>query len=260
MRLPRFYRKNFLLRHAWTRALYLHQDVDTKFWDGQTRHAPRRICRLFKFWREWAELRAESDLVFSSYRGGDVVDVGAAEGWYGCLLAPLTPKMFLAVEPDFSFYSKCLLTFSYLQSTFPKTSFVALPQACGNGNPLRFTYQYGHISQAGPDTPPEAGSLPGLPLDRIVEFFGLQPGFLKVDVEGFEQEVLEGAKETVVRHRPILLVEMHKFQAGYPGACAWLEAWLNSLGYLGQKFFESDGITRTLWKPHPTGNSHIVSK
>jgi len=117
-----------------------------------------------------------------------------------------------------------------------------------------------YISGRAGHPPPEAGSLPGLPLDRIVEFFGLQPGFLKVDVEGFEQEGLEGAKQTVVRHRPILLVQMHKFQAGYPGACAWLKAWLNSLGYLGQKFFESDGITRTLWKPHPTGNSHIVSK
>lgn len=260
MRLPRFYRKRFLLRHAWTRALYLHQDVETRFWDGQTRQAPRRIGRLFKFWREWGELREESDLVFSSYRGGDVLDVGAAEGWYGCLLAPLKPPMFFAFEPDLSFYSKCLLTFSYLQSAFPNTSFVALPQACGNGTPLRFTYQYGHISQVGPDTPPEAGSLPGLPLDRMVDFFGLKPGFLKVDVEGFEREVLEGAKETVVRYRPILLVEMHKFQAGYLGTCAWLETWLSALGYTGQRFFESDGMTRTLWKPDLTENLHIGSR
>lgn len=33
-------------------------------------------------------------------------------------------------------------------------------------------------------------------------------GFLKVDVEGFEQEVLEGARETIARDRPVLLVEM----------------------------------------------------
>ena len=249
MRWPRFYRKRFLLGHAWTRALYLHQEVATAFWDGHVRLAPRRSARLFDVWRNWDELRAESNLAFESFRGGDVLDVGAAEGWYGCLLAPLRPPKILAMEPDLPFYTKCLQNFSYLQSVFPETSFVALPKACGSGKPLHFTYQYGHLALAGPGTPAEVGSLPTMTIDRLVEFFGLKPGFLKVDVEGFEEEVLAGARETVSHHRPVLLLELHKFSPDPVGTRTRLDAWLQALGYHGHSFFESESLCRMLWKP-----------
>lgn len=86
-------------------------------------------------------------------------------------------------------------------------------------------------------------------LDRAVEFFGLQPGFLKVDVEGFEEEVLAGAKETIARHLPTLLLELHKFCPDFPGTRSRVETWLSSLGYTGRMFFESDILCRTLWTP-----------
>ena len=35
-------------------------------------------------------------------------------------------------------------------------------------------------------------------------------GFMKIDVEGFEREVLEGARETIARERPTLLIEMEE--------------------------------------------------
>jgi len=41
-------------------------------------------------------------------------------------------------------------------------------------------------------------------------------GFIKIDVEGFEQEVLEGAKETLRRDRPNLLVEMEEIHTKTP--------------------------------------------
>ena len=249
MRWPRFYRKRFLLRYSWTRALYLHQEVATKFWDGHVRLAPRRIKRLFDLWREWEELRMESSLAYEAYQGGDVLDVGAADGWYSCLLAPLRPSKILAMEPDLAFYPKCLKNFAYLQSVFPDTSFVVLPKACGSGQPLHFTFQYGHLAQAGPGTPAEVGSLPTMTIDHLVEFFGLKPGFLKVDVEGFEEEVLAGAREAITRHRPVLLLELHKFSRDPQGFRSRLESWLHSLDYRGQCFFDSDVLCRILWKP-----------
>lgn len=249
MRWPRFYRKKFLQRHSWTRALFMHQDVPTRFWDGQVRSAPRRVARIFDLWRRLPELKMESDVAFQAYRGGDVIDVGAAAGWYSCLLGPSRPAKMLAMEPDPAFYPECLQTLTSLQALFPETSFIALPQACGSGKPLRFTYQHGHLAQAGPGTSEPVGSLPTLPLDRVVEFFALQPGFIKVDVEGFEEEVLAGARGTISRHLPVLLLELHKFCPDFSGVRTRLETWLVSLGYGGRTFFQSDTVCRTLWTP-----------
>ena len=47
------------------------------------------------------------------------------------------------------------------------------------------------------------------PLDEIVpEALGDEPvGFIKIDVEGYELDVLRGASSTIRRHRPTLLIE-----------------------------------------------------
>ena len=42
---------------------------------------------------------------------------------------------------------------------------------------------------------------------KTLDSFDLEPEFIKIDVEGFEYEVLSGAKNTINTHRPILLIE-----------------------------------------------------
>ena len=61
-----------------------------------------------------------------------------------------------------------------------------------------------------------------------------EPGFIKIDVEGFERKVLEGALETLARFRPRLLVEIQEAHTGEP-----LEetlAFVCGLGYQGLIF------------------------
>src|SRR5205085_11796515 len=41
-------------------------------------------------------------------------------------------------------------------------------------------------------------------------------GFIKIDVEGFEQQVLAGATGTIARDRPNLLIEIEEAQSGVP--------------------------------------------
>jgi len=50
-------------------------------------------------------------------------------------------------------------------------------------------------------------TVPAVSLDSIVANRGLQPDFLKVDVEGHEQQVFRGAPATLRRYRPLILFE-----------------------------------------------------
>lgn len=42
---------------------------------------------------------------------------------------------------------------------------------------------------------------------KTLDEFDLSPSFIKIDVQGFEYEVLEGARKTIQKHRPVLLIE-----------------------------------------------------
>jgi FkbM family methyltransferase len=55
----------------------------------------------------------------------------------------------------------------------------------------------------------ERFTVPVTTVDEQVAQTGLVPDFILIDVEGFEIVVLEGARNTVLRHRPTVVVEMH---------------------------------------------------
>jgi FkbM family methyltransferase len=57
-----------------------------------------------------------------------------------------------------------------------------------------------------------AGSIPMRPLDD----FGLESvDFMKVDVEGYERFVIEGARETLLRCKPVVIIEQKEFGSRY---------------------------------------------
>jgi FkbM family methyltransferase len=63
-------------------------------------------------------------------------------------------------------------------------------------------------------------------------------GFMKIDVEGFERDVLEGGKETIIRERPRIYIEIEqRFHPSKP--IAEIFSQIRSLGYAG--FFFHDG-------------------
>lgn len=51
--------------------------------------------------------------------------------------------------------------------------------------------------------------VPQFSIPSLVGRTGLQPTHLKIDVEGFEAEVIEGAAEVLRRARPVLFLELH---------------------------------------------------
>lgn len=87
-------------------------------------------------------------------------------------------------------------------------------------------YNFGGISM---QTTAErtAGALPvrGVPLDDLLDDTW-DVGFIKIDVEGFEQRVLEGARKTIARHRPFIYLENDRVDKSRA-----LIEWLWAAGY-----------------------------
>jgi len=51
------------------------------------------------------------------------------------------------------------------------------------------------------------------------------PSIIKIDVEGHELQTLEGAKNTIEKHKPMILIEIHDFENSE------IPKFLESLGY-----------------------------
>ncbi|MEQ8249812.1 MAG: FkbM family methyltransferase [Oceanibaculum nanhaiense] len=81
-------------------------------------------------------------------------------------------------------------------------------------------------------------------LDSLESIKTLHIGFMKIDVEGFESDVVEGGLELIRRDRPAILVEAEERHR--PGAVAALRGLLEPLGYTG--LFRMDGQ----WHPVDT--------
>jgi FkbM family methyltransferase len=72
------------------------------------------------------------------------------------------------------------------------------------------------------------------PLDDV--YFG-NVGFIKIDVEGYEDRVLQGAQRTLERCRPRVLIEAEEHHS--PGSVRRIQAFFNRLGYRGYFVFQS---------------------
>lgn len=79
-----------------------------------------------------------------------------------------------------------------------------------------------------------AAEISSAPLDA---FDYADCGFIKIDVEGHEEEVLEGAKNLIGRSRPVLMIELMEYRS--PGIIDRVTRRLSQLGYGG--YFLSDG-------------------
>ena len=94
---------------------------------------------------------------------------------------------------------------------------VAYNVAVGNGGEISGNSN-GHMFSLGGDTKIKTVKLDDYSFNRV--------DLLKIDVEGFEIEVLQGAKITITRHRPKIIIETHS--KNLRKVC---HEFLSSLGY-----------------------------
>jgi FkbM family methyltransferase len=86
------------------------------------------------------------------------------------------------------------------------------------------------ISPRAPSVYSEYREIP-VRMEKLDEVYDGEAGFIKIDVEGHEEAVLEGARETIRRCRPRLLVE--SIETFAPGGLRRITEFLRTLGFNG---------------------------
>lgn len=140
-------------------------------------------------------------------KGKCLIDVGASIGGWSFLVAKKEPEVDVyAFEP------------------MPKAYNILKERAKGFPNVHPYPYAIGDKDTVGrlgftafgvSGTMDEEINLPGggtidIPVRKLDSIHFPEVGVIKIDTEGYETPVLEGAKETIAKNKPILIIEVHK--------------------------------------------------
>lgn len=204
---------------------------------GEARHALRALCpqpllnwREARFYGRYGEVELHL-LEFLCRRAADAIDVGANDGSYVHYMRRYARHVF-AFEP-------MPLLARTLREKFPRRVTVepiALSDTTGTIE-LRMPVVDGVVVTGCSTVSGRASATyPGyqgieVPMDRLDNVYRGNAGIVKIDVEGHEQAVLDGAVETIRRCRPRVLVEL--LDQLSPGCLARACAYFDRLGYRG---------------------------
>jgi FkbM family methyltransferase len=225
---------------------------NTRFWDGTGRKTDGELAQLFRAWRRSDAQRHESDEVFGAYSGGDVIDVGSYEAWYAALLAPKARvgDRFLLLEPDPRALPKLHRIAAELARLFPHVGFFVLPVAAGNGGPVQMTFPYGEEGHPRVESGDGEGRTRTVRIDDLVTTLSLRPALIKIDVEGAEWNVMEGAERTLAAGEADLMLEVHPKWLPAGVAPADVHGLLERFGYVRHDIEVSGDVAwRELWRP-----------
>jgi len=167
----------------------------------------RYVGRSLELYGEFSP--AESRFFEQLVRPGQtIVEVGANIGAHTVALARrCAPGLLYAFEPQQRLFQ--LLCANLALNGVGNVR--AYPEACGarEGQVRLPDFDYGSAGNFGGVSVVEDDASPGVPV-RLITLDSLAlPAchILKVDVEGYEAQVLRGARETILRLRPLLYVE-----------------------------------------------------
>jgi FkbM family methyltransferase len=172
----------------------------------------------------------------------DAIDVGAHLGAYihfmrraARLVYAYEPVPWLAEELRGKFPSRVIIR-NLALSNANGTAVLHIPSRQGRLEP----------SLAKLDRPKEDGAEKWVDFRvercRLDDHYAGEVGFLKIGVEGHEQEVLQGTRETIDRCRPNILVEIEERFA--PGQVMRVRRFFAALGYRG--YFLDHGVLREI--------------
>jgi len=213
-------------------------------------------------WRAWQAVRfGEPEIHLLRYlvdpmRGA--IDVGSAEGVYAFFLQRLAQRC-IAFEPNPSVHSG-------LKRALPELEiYQAAVSAVEGDTTLRVPVVNG-IPYAGWGTIEPKNQLTELPTHVVQEIRvrTVRPdgmalgdiGFVKIDVEGHELDVLAGLSGLLTKCRPNLLIEIGDAQRG--ASLAEVRRRLDPLGYIGFRFDDRGLLTALANEVETRGSPNVI--
>ncbi len=176
------------------------------------------------------------------------IDIGANKGVYTHLLSRLASGV-EAFEPNPKIYR--ILT-RYLPRNVVAHQ-VALSDSVGTAELIVPMHGGGYSNQTASLNPRKRndGARSVRVAQRTLDSYGFNNvGFIKIDVEGFESAVLTGARETILRERPIMQIELEEQHTGRDIA----ESIKQVTDFGMDAFFLRDGNLRPISEFDPVAN------
>jgi FkbM family methyltransferase len=215
---------------------------------GELRRAVRRVLetvtpRLALAAQRRVSHEPELDLLPALVdRGLLALDIGANDGVYADRLAGLAREV-LAFEPN----RECCRFLRRALAGRVRLEEVALSDREGRAELRVPRYRYGHATMSDENTLAGLAArdeilVVAVPTRRLDDYGLRDVGFIKLDVEGFEDAVLRGARATLAAWKPNLLVEIEERHRR--DAVGETARFLADLGYDGH--FLRDGALRPL--------------
>jgi FkbM family methyltransferase len=140
--------------------------------------------------------------------GGTAVDVGANQGFFAYAFSRIVDRVeAFEPNPDYAAFARAML------GRRARVHQVALSNAGGWAQfavPLSDAGEALHLGGSLKGAAVEAANAERFEVEvRTLDSYGFpEVRAIKVDVEGSEMDVLEGARETILRDRPVLVVEL----------------------------------------------------
>jgi FkbM family methyltransferase len=189
------------------------------------------------------------DFLVTNIGPGDVViDLGANVGYFTLVAAALTGPTgrVIAVEP-----LPENLAALRRNVTLNELTHVEVIDAAVSAREGTAALTVGGTNQSSSivleDRGSSAISVDTVTIDGLVERYGVRPALIKMDIEGAEEDAVEGGRSTLAEMRPTILCELHvdrpTFDSPVPRALA---AAGYDLGWLESAAYDQD----VFWAPH----------
>ncbi len=186
---------------------------------------PTYFFEISVLWHKHCLKQAFSAKTLESIKSKDIIDVGGCIGDSAIVFQEFSDKHIHSFEPTQANYKLMLQTISLNNAS----RIIPVNKGLGSKKEtLKMNINLGGSSAvfASTDVFEEVEIIT---LDSYVKEHNLEVGFIKVDIEGFEQQFLQGAKETISTQKPAMLISIYHTIDDFFNIKPMIESW--NLGY-----------------------------